>query len=130
LCGFFAAVGILTWHLGFVVDTSGKTFHYVFFSGDTDLILHALTHHVPGVIVAVIMKYLGPKNPFYVVAVLFATIGFVYLVLFATGSSLEEARAMGWFWRNEDIVYHNMAAPVSTGGHDLSYIVPSLVFLA
>lgn len=94
------------------------------------MILHALTHHVPGVIVAVIMKYLGPKNPFYVVAVLFATIGFVYLVLFATGSSLEEARAMGWFWRNEDIVYHNMAAPVSTGGHDLSYIVPSLVFLA
>lgn len=113
LCGFFAAVGILTWHLGFVVDTSGKTFHTVFFSGDPHLILNALIHHLPGVGVAVLMKYLGPKNPFYVVLVLFATIAAVYAVLFATGTSLEEARSMGWFWHYEDIVYENMTAKVS-----------------
>lgn len=112
LCGFFAAVGIMTWHLGFVVDTSGKTFHMVFFSGDTSLILYALIHHIPGVIVACLMKYLGPKNPFYVVVVLVATIGAVYAVMMATGTSLEEARDMGWFWHYEDIVYQQMAAPV------------------
>lgn len=98
----------MTWHLGFEVDTSGKTFHMVFFSGDKSLIMWALMHHIPGVIVAVIMKYLGPKNPFYVVVVLFATIAIVYTVMFATGTSLEEARNEGWFWHYEDIVYqHN-----------------------
>lgn len=114
LCGFFSAVGILTWHLGFVVDTSGKTFHAVFFSGDTSLMLYALMHHVPGVVVAVIMKYLGPKNPFYVVAVLFSTVAMVYVVLFATGTTLDEARAMGWFWYHKDIVYQKMDSTVRT----------------
>ena len=113
LCGFFAAVGIMTWHLGFVVDTSGKTFHAVFFSGDTNLIVYALIHHIPGVIVAVIMKYLGPKNPFYVIVVMFSTIAAVYATLLATGTSLEEARDMGWFWHYEDIVYQHNSRKVS-----------------
>lgn len=113
LCGFFTAVGILTWHLGFVVDTSGKSFSAVFFSGDSEIILDALMHHIPGVFVAVIMKYLGPKNPFYVVVVVFATIASVYAVLFATGTSLEEARDQGWFWHHEEIVYEKVSANVS-----------------
>lgn len=112
LCGFFSAVGILSWHLGFRVDTSGKSFSAVFFSGDTSLMLFALTHHLPGVFVAVIMKCLGPKNPFYVVVVVFATIASVYGILFATGTSLDEAREHGWFWRHEDIVYEGMAARI------------------
>ena len=62
---------------------------------------------------AVIMKYLGPKNPFYVVVVVFATIASVYAVLFATGTSLEEARDQGWFWHHEEIVYEKMSANVS-----------------
>ncbi|CAB9499496.1 solute carrier family 26 [Seminavis robusta] len=111
LCGFFTAVGILTWHLGFVVDTSGKSFRTVFLNGDTSLIGYALMHHIPGVIVAIIMKYLGPKNPAYVVLVLFATVATVYMVMFVTGTSLEDARGQGWFWYHEDIVYeHNSAA--------------------
>ena len=98
LCGFFTAVGILTWHLGFTVDTNGHSFKAVFLSGDTSLMIYALTHHIPGVVVAVIMKYLGPKNPFYVVLVVFATIGTVYIVMFVTGTSFEEAQDQGWFW--------------------------------
>lgn len=112
LCGFFSAVGILTWHLGFTVDTSGKSFSAVFFSGDTSLMLCALTHHLPGILVAVIMKYLGPKNPFFVVVVVFVTIASAYGILFATGTSLDEAREEGWFWRHEDIVYEGMAARI------------------
>lgn len=112
LCGFFSAVGILTWHLGFLVDTSGKSFKAVFFSGDTSVILHALLHHIPGVIVAVIMKYLGPKNPFYVVALVFATVASVYGALFVTGTSLEEARDQGWFWHYDEIVYKKMSAGI------------------
>lgn len=113
LCGFFTAVGIMTWQLGFVVDTSGKNFHAVFFSGDTSLMVYALVHHIPGVIVAVIMKYLGPKNPFYIIVVLFSTIAAVYATMMATGTSLEEARDQGWFWHYDDIVYKQNTAPVS-----------------
>lgn len=113
LCGFFSAVGIMTWHLGFVVDTSGKSFSAVFFSGDTSLMLDALMHHIPGVFVALIMKYLGPKNPFYVVLVVFATIASVYGVLFVTGTSLAEAADQGWFWHHDEIVYDEMSARVS-----------------
>ena len=102
----------MTWQLGFVVDTSGKTFHAVFFSGDTSVMVNALVHHIPGVIVAVIMKHLGPKNPFYIIVVLFSTIAAVYATLFVTGMSLEAARNEGWFWHYDDIVYKQMAAPV------------------
>jgi hypothetical protein len=85
----------------------------VFFSGDTSLMLYALMHHLPGVIVAVTMKYLGPKNPFYIVVVLFSTVAMVYIVLFATGTTLDEAREMGWFWYHKDLVYESLSATVS-----------------
>jgi hypothetical protein len=112
LCGFFSAVAFRTWNLGFVVDTSGKSFRDVFSSGDTDLMLYALMHHIPGVIVAVAMKYLGPKHPFSVLLVLFATIAAVYVVMFATGTTLDEARTMGWFWHYEDMVYERASTSV------------------
>jgi hypothetical protein len=112
LCGFFSAVAFRTWNLGFAVDTSGKSFRDVFTSGDTDLMLWALMHHIPGVIVALTMKYLGPKHPFSVLLVLFATIAAVYVVMFVTGTTLEEARTMGWFWHYEDMVYERPSTSV------------------
>lgn len=112
LCGFFSAVAFRTWNLGFAVDTSGRSFRDVFSSGDTDLMLYALMHHIPGVIVALMMKYLGPKHPFSVLLVLFATIAAVYVVMFVTGTTLDEARTMGWFWHYEDMVYAKASTSV------------------
>jgi hypothetical protein len=105
ICGFFAAVGILTWTLAVAVDTGGKSIGAVLFSGDMEVLTHAIVHHTPTVIVAAVMKYLGPKNPFYVIAVVFATIGLFYSVMFVTGVSLEQAKDMGWFWSHEELVY-------------------------
>jgi hypothetical protein len=110
ICGFFSAVGIMTWILAVTVDTGGKSIGTILFSGDTELMLFALVHHLPGVVVASLMKYLGPKNPFYVIMVVFSTIGLFYAVMFATGVSLDEAKEMGWFWSHDELVY------VSAGG--------------
>lgn len=99
ICGFFSAVGILTWTLAITVDTGGKTVGFIIKSGDPQLVFFTIVHHAPTVLVASIMKYLGPKNPFYVVMVVFATIGIFYGVMFVKGVSLEEAIKMGWYVR-------------------------------
>jgi hypothetical protein len=105
ICGFFAAVGILTWTLAVNVDTSGTSIGFILTSGDTSLMIYALIHHVPTLIVAGVMKYLGPKNPFFVVMVVFFTIGLFYIFMFATNSSLEEMTEAGWFWSHDELVY-------------------------
>ena len=112
ICGFFAAVGVLTWTLAFKIDT-GKAVGQVLMSGDINLMMNCLLHHLPTVTVAVIMKYLGPKNPFYVVATVFATIGCFYGVMFIFGISREEMIHAGWFWGTNDLVYDSAHAKVS-----------------
>lgn len=59
LCGFFSAVGVLLWALAFSVDTSGKKWEHVFFSGDLDLIAESLMHHAPSFVVGILMNILG-----------------------------------------------------------------------
>jgi hypothetical protein len=70
-------------------------------------------HHLPTLLVAGAMKYLGPKNPFFVVMVVFVTIGLFYIFMFATGSSLEEMTEAGWFWSHDELVYTH--APPAIG---------------
>jgi hypothetical protein len=105
ICGFFSAVGILTWTLAVNVDTDGKSIGVILTSGDTGLILFAVIHHAPTVLVAGFMKYLGPKNPFYVVMVVCVTIGLFYAYMFVTGTSLGEMKEAGWFWSHDELVY-------------------------
>lgn len=105
LCGFFAAVGVLTWTLAFKVDNGGIGIGAVLFSDDTSLIWNSLLHHVPSVLVAMAMKYLGPKNPLYVVGVVFATIIAFYVIMFCGGISREEMIDAKWFWSDSDLVY-------------------------
>lgn len=97
ICGFFSAVGILMWMLAITVDTGGKSLGFIIKSGDPQLIFFTITHHIPTLAVASIMKYLGPMHPFFVVMVVFGTIGTFYGVMFVSGVSLEEAKAMGWY---------------------------------
>lgn len=107
ICGFFAAVGILTWTLAITVDTGGKTIGYILKSGDPQLMLFTLVHHAPSVAIASIMKYLGPKNPFFVVMVVLGSISLFYVTIFTMGVSFAEAREMGWFWSRDELVYPN-----------------------
>jgi hypothetical protein len=112
LCGFFSAAGVLTWTLAFKVDNNGKAARSVFFSGDIHLILNSLLHHLPSVVVAAVMKYLGPKNPFYVAALVFATIGLFYVAMFAFGISLDEMVQREWFFSKADLHYEPMDAQI------------------
>ena len=108
LCGFFAAVGVLTWTLAFKVDTNGKSVSEVLFSGDMALIVKSLIHHAPSVTIAAMMKYLGPKSPFYVIGLVFGSIGMFYFIMFAFGISMEEAIEHEWFWPKADLVYEGV----------------------
>lgn len=107
ICGFFAAVGVLTWTLAVAVDTGGTPIGTILVSGDIELVSHALTHHIPGVAIAAAMKYLGPKNPFYVIMVSVVSIGLFYTIMLGMGVSLEEAKEQGWFWTHEELIYES-----------------------
>ena len=79
-----------------------------------ELLKYFVVHHTPSVVVAAIMKYLGPKNPLYVVFVVIATIGLAHVVMLVSGVSLEDAKDMGWFWGEDDLVYRNSDQVVSS----------------
>lgn len=105
ICGFFAAVGILTWTLALNVDTGGKSIGVILTSGHLDLWKFALVHHIPTLVVAGFMKYLGPKNPFFVVGVVFVTFALFHITMLVSGTTMEEMIEMGWFWSHDELVY-------------------------
>lgn len=113
LCGFFTAAGCLTWTLAFKVDTNGLTVSQVFLSGDSDLILMSLAHHAPSVVVAAIMKYMGPKHPVYVVMSVLSTIALFYITMFIFGISMDEMIERNWFWSTSDLHYKPLEEQVS-----------------
>ena len=104
LAGFFSAVGVLMWALALAVDT-GQSWKQVLASGDLAQMSQALRHHLPSLLVGILMNRLGPKNPFYVILLIVVTIGSFYAVMAVTGTSLEEAQAAGWFWSVHELVY-------------------------
>jgi hypothetical protein len=50
------------------------------------------------------MYLLGPRGPHYHLGGLASTIAAAYLAMLATGTSLEEARAMGFFWGPDEVM--------------------------
>lgn len=113
LSGFFAAVGVLTWTLAVKVDTGGKTVHQIVFSGDSSVVLNAIGHHLPSVAIASAMKYLGPKHPFYVVALVLGTIALFYAAMFVLDIPMEQMIERGWFWSQQDLLYQKQESNVS-----------------
>jgi len=105
LSGFFSAVGVLLWCLAFSVDTSGKSWKTVFFSKDAALIGDSCLHHAPSLVIGILMNKLGPKNPFYVILLLVATQIIFYTIMVATGTTLEDAQRLQWFWSKDELVY-------------------------
>ena len=99
MSGFFSAVGLLVWTLAFSVDT-GKHVSEVFLSpaSSWSVIKSAISHHCGSIIVAIVMTKVGAIHTSLVPVVTLLTIPGAYLVLYATGMTLEDARRMGWFW--------------------------------
>lgn len=104
LCGFFSAVGVMTWTLAFKIDSNGVSIGQAV-NGDWNLIVNSFLHHLPTVCIAACMKYLGPKNPFYIFVLVMSTIVMFYIAMFVFGVSIEEMRENHWFWSKEEIVY-------------------------
>lgn len=102
LCGFFTAAGCLTWTLAFKVDTNGLSVQQVFLSGDKSLMWMSLVHHTPSVVVAAVMKYMGPKHPLYVVMSVLITIAMFYAIMFSSGTTMEEMILHNWFWSKSE----------------------------
>jgi hypothetical protein len=98
--------------LAVAVDTGGNSVGSILMSGDTALVWHSLLHHLPSVVVAVIMKFLGPINPLYPVMTVCLTVGLFYAVMFAIGVSLAEAKEMGWFYSHDDFVFGSKTTTV------------------
>jgi hypothetical protein len=105
LCGFFTAAACLTWTLAFKVDTNGLTVQHVLYSGDRALMLSSLWHHIPSVLVAATMKYLGPKHPLFVLTSVLITIGLFYCTMFLFNISFDEMMEQHWFWSDSDLHY-------------------------
>ena len=102
LAGFFSTVGFLGWTLAFSVDT-GKNIGEVVRDGSWDETKRCLLHHIPSVIVGISISVFvsGPRKSWTPLFVL-GTIPIVFMIMHFTGTSLDDARALGWFWKKEE----------------------------
>ena len=102
LCGFFTTIGLLIWSLGFSVDTGIKIQHL--FQQTQSTAWTAIVHHAPSLLVGTAMHLCGPKHPFAVILLLLFTVLAFYFVMFLTGTSLQQAQELKWFYTVEDLV--------------------------
>lgn len=112
LCGFFAAVGIMMWMLGFTVDT-GMRVSTVLLSFDSNIISYALLHHTPSIILGILMHLLNRQHPYWVLGIMFATIFSAYVLLWITQTSLLEATSQNWFFSVNDLVKSSVTKSLS-----------------
>ena len=109
LCGFFSTIGILIWSLGFSVDTGmkvGELLHYQHQEGgepSATVFGRALLHHAPSFIIGVLMYIVGQRNSLYVIGLIFATLFGSYAMLWFTGTSLERAQELNWFFSSKEL---------------------------
>ena len=85
--------------------------------GGRDLLLD-FARHSPSVVAGVALYIYSPRGPQYMIGIIASTIAFAYLTMAATGTSLEEAQDMSFFWRKEEV----MTPP---GGEPFDYGPPS-----
>ncbi len=102
LAGFFSTVGFLGWTLAFSVDT-GKNIGEVIRESNWDETKRCLLHHCPSVIIGSSISIFasGPKKSWTPVFVL-GTIPIVFAIMYINGTSLDEAREYGWFWKRDE----------------------------
>ena len=114
LCGFFSSVGISVWMSSFKVDT-GMTVPKVISSRDWGLIQAEFTRHAPSLVAGTALYNFGPKNIWYLIAIISSTVCVGYFALFVTNHSLEEAQEMGYFWKSSEVVMANQSQDLQLG---------------
>ncbi len=102
LAGFFSTVGFLGWTLAFSVDT-GKNIGEVVTDANWEETKRCLLHHIPSVVVggSISVFVSGPRKSLTPLFVL-GTIPIVFMIMFFTGTSMDGARELGWFWKKEE----------------------------
>jgi MFS superfamily sulfate permease-like transporter len=102
MAGFFSTVGFLGWTLAFSVDT-GKNIGEVIRDADWNETKHCLIHHIPSVVLGLSISIFisGPRKSWTPLFVL-GTIPVVFTIMLFTGTTLDEARQDGWFWKKEE----------------------------
>ena len=117
MSGFFSAVGVMMWSLAFSVDTGGKAWKAVLLSSlnaalhgtsqEWHVKLHLLfecgVRHIPSLVVGILMQFFGNKHPQASMMLILATILVSYIILWITGTSLEQAQELQWFWSSSDL---------------------------
>ena len=103
ICGFFAAVGVLTYSLAFQIDSNG---HSISECVQNPLLFRsALIHHIPTLLLAIAMKWLGPKNPVFVVACLVTFVLLFYTFMMGVyGATMQDMIQAGWFWSKTELI--------------------------
>ena len=115
LCGFFTTIGILMYSLGFSVDV-GTPIGEVLWSGDWQVIRHALGHHFPSLLIGILMHFMGPKNPLFVIWILLGTVFGSYIVLWMTGTTLTQAQELQWFFAAKDLYVDHQHRTIGSYG--------------
>lgn len=60
--------------------------------------------HAPSFVAGVALYIYGPRGTHFLIGIISATIIFAYLVLFLTGTSLEDAQDLSFFWKREEVM--------------------------
>lgn len=102
MSGFFTAIGFLCWTLAFAIDTSGKNVWSVLFSGNIQLIVTCMKHHIGSLVTGASLSIFGTRNSLYIPILLMLPSVFLYSNMFLRNITLEQAQNDGWFWHEKD----------------------------
>jgi len=100
LCGFFSSVGISIWMSAFKVDT-GVTIQKAIMARNG---IETFARHVPSILGGTALWLLGPRGAHYLVGIIASTVCLTYLMMLVTGTSLDMAQDMSYFWKREEVI--------------------------
>ena len=103
LCGFFSSVGISIWMSAFKVDT-GMTIQHAIALEDGMRLLKNFARHAPSFVAGSALYRLGPRGPHFMLGIIASTVGLAYLTMLLSGTSLDEAQDMSFFWKKEEVM--------------------------
>ena len=119
LCGFFSSIAILLWTIAFSIDNNGMTIQQLFKSHveseSTIDAFQALRHHIPSLLAGLIMFHLGSKNSAWILHLVYLSAALVYVVMGITGTTLEQAQELGWFWKHDDFDSNTRLSRIQSG---------------
>ena len=93
----------------FKTYVSGTSIQAAIASGNGMSLLKDFARHAPSVVAGAALYILGPRGPQYLLGIIAGTVVFAYVTMFVTGTSLEEAQDMSFFWKKEEVMISEKA---------------------